>query len=94
VIGLFLFATGLVAVYAVSSPRPAAAVGEPLTDPAVATRESDRIDGVGSAVEEVLSSYGKAGRLDADELSQIPPEVAQALVDNGVALVVVSRGER
>jgi hypothetical protein len=94
-IGLFLFATGLVALVAVSSPSPALPVAPTTADATaqtVPTTAPDRMEGVGFAVEEVLLGSGRAGDLSAVESSQIPPQVLRILADNGVVLTIPERG--
>jgi hypothetical protein len=93
-IGLFLFATGLVALFAVSSPSPALPVAPTTADataPTVPTAP-DRMEGVGFAVEEVLVGSGRAGGLSPGESSQIPPQVLRILADNGVVLTIPEGG--
>jgi hypothetical protein len=91
-IGLFLFATGLVALFAVSS------LAQPVTpttrspEAAVVPVTTDRIAALGPAVERVLVESGRAGGLTEAESSQVPPQVLRALADNGVVLTIPERG--
>jgi hypothetical protein len=91
-IGLFLFATGLVALYAVSSSR--AGGNEPGTMSPVIPTSPAQIEGVGPEVQQALTDTGRAEVLGADAMSQIPPEVAEALIENGVVLTVPAGGSR
>jgi hypothetical protein len=95
-IGVFLFATGLVALHAVSSPAAPQSV-PPATmspvPPQMALEQPARIEGVGPAVEQVLFSSGQAVVLAADALSQIPPEVTRVLIEHGVVLTIPDAGQ-
>jgi hypothetical protein len=95
-IGLCLFVTGLVALYAVLSPRPddpvpqgsAELMSLPTPDPL------GRVEGVGPAVEQVLTDSGQTEVLGADEMSQIPPNVARALIEHRAVLILPPRSRR
>jgi hypothetical protein len=90
-IGLFLFATGLIALYAVSSSRADGNV--PVTISPVIPTSPAQIEGV-PEVQQALTDTGRAEVLGADAMSQIPPEVAKALIENGVVLTVPAGGSR
>lgn len=93
-IGLFLFATGLVALFAVSSPIPAQPIA-PTTADAITLAtptQTNLTAGIHAAVERVLLESGRAGALSADEMSQVPPHVLRVLVENGAALIVSDGG--
>lgn len=89
-IGLFLFATGLVALFAVSTPEPAtpanAATSGASSTPA--SHVPDRMVEIEPAIEQVLLESGRAGTLSTDELSQVPPKVLRVLVENGEVLTL------
>ena len=93
-IGLFLFATGLVALFAVSSPSPAQPVTPTTRSPEAPAvmRDTDRIASIGPAVERALMESGRAGGLSTAESSQVPPQVIRILADNGVVLIIAERG--
>jgi hypothetical protein len=92
-IGLVLFVTGLVALYAVSASGSEA--NEPVTPSPVSSPNPTSpapIEGVGPEVEQALTEAGRAAVLGPDALSQIPPQVAKALIENGVVLTVPPGG--
>jgi hypothetical protein len=93
-IGLFLFATGLVALFAVSSPAPPQPATPTTSSPdaPVVPVALDRIGAIGPAVEGVLMESGRAGGLSAAESSQVPPQVLRVLADKGVVLTIPERG--
>jgi hypothetical protein len=93
-IGLFLFATGLVALFAVSSPAPAQPVTPTSRSPEapVVPVTTDRIAALGPAVERVLMDSGRARGLTDSESSQVPPQVLLVLADNGVVLTIPEGG--
>ena len=94
-IGVFLFGTGLFALYGVLSPSPAAQPTQAIDDqtPPTVPVPVDQVEGLGLAVELVLSVAGRAGPLGPDELSQIPPEVTRVLIEKGVTLTIPLGGE-
>jgi hypothetical protein len=92
VVGLFLFLTGLIALYAVSSPGPSVddqVFGNPTTLSPVTPAT---IEGIDPQVQQALTEAGRVELLGADEMSQIPPEVALVLIENGVVLTVPGGG--
>jgi hypothetical protein len=92
-LGFLLFVTGLIALFAVSSPPPSAATPqEPTTPPPSMVGDVDLIEGIGPEVEQVFLEGGTAEVLGADAMSQIPPEVARILVENGVVLTIPDGG--
>jgi hypothetical protein len=95
VIGLALFATGLVALYATLSPRPTDPVPQQAVggEASVASEEADRIEGIPPAIERVLLRTGRASVLDSGAMGGIPPEVARVLLENDVTLTTPGRGD-
>jgi hypothetical protein len=93
-VGLFLFVSGLIALYAVSTPEPAIADDPVAISPQqTATPPTPtRIVEVGPQVQQALAEAGRAEVLGADALRQIPPEVARVLIENGVVLTVPPGG--
>jgi hypothetical protein len=93
-VGLFLFVSGLIALYAVSTPEPARNDDPPASNTqATATSATPtRIVEVGPQVQQALTEAGRAEVLGADAMSQIPPEVARVLIENGVVLTVPAGG--
>ena len=91
--GAFVLIAGLAVVVAViAGPDDVAAVAEPapVSVPNTAASEAPPpgIEGVDPAVSRVLYAGGKAEVLRADQLSELPLEVARVLVQFGVTLTI------
>lgn len=83
--GLLVLVAGLIVVYAVVAlepePQPAAQQVVPPSSPTqVVEVPPPSLAGVDPAVQRVLYSTGRAEAFRADELTQLPPEVARILV--------------
>jgi hypothetical protein len=85
VTGLFVLVAGLAVVYAIAvAPDRGSA-----TETVVSLRpQAQVVEGVDAAVQRVLYSSGHAEAFRADELTQLPPEVARVLVFYGATLTV------
>jgi hypothetical protein len=91
VTGLFVLVAGLAVVYVIAM----APEGEPVPDPVVtrpgtqvAEVQPPALEGVDAAVQRVLYASGRAEAFRADQLTQLPPEVARVLVFYGATLAV------
>jgi hypothetical protein len=93
-VGLFLFVSGLIALYAVSTPEPARVDDQVAINPQprATSATPTRIVEVGPQVQQALTEAGRAEVLGAEAMSQIPPEVARVLIENGVVLTVPAGG--
>jgi hypothetical protein len=92
--GLFVLVAGLTVVYAVVvAPKPEP---QPATEQLVRSSPPTQVvevppptlGGVDPAVQRVLYSTGRAEAFRADELTQLPPEVARVLVFYGATITV------
>jgi hypothetical protein len=91
VTGLFVLVAGLAVVYVIAvTPQ-----GEPVIEPIVSPRGAQvtevpppALEGVDPAVQRVLYASGRAEAFRADQLTQLPPEVARVLVSYGAILTV------
>ena len=100
VTGLFVLVAGLAVVYMIAvTPE-----SEPVTESVVVSPPGAELtevpppalEGVDPAVQRVLFASGRAEAFRADQLTQLPPEVARVLVSYGVTLTVPATegGER
>ncbi|HSK07047.1 MAG TPA: hypothetical protein VK990_05965, partial [Acidimicrobiia bacterium] len=92
VAGLFVLVAGLAVVYVIAvTPEM-----EPATEPVlvaplvarVAQLPPPGLEGVDPAVERILYASGRAEAFRADQLTELPPEVARVLVFYRVTLTV------
>lgn len=92
VTGLFVLLAGLAVVYVIAvTPETA-----PVTEAVVVSSQGAQVTevpppalkGVDPAVQRVLFASGRAEAFRADQLTQLPPEVARVLVSYGVTLPV------
>jgi hypothetical protein len=92
VAGLFVLIAGLAVVYVMAlAPEEAAnteAVVSPQPGAQVVETPPPTLEGVDPAVQRVLYSSGSAEAFRADQLTQLPPEVARVLVFYGATLTV------
>jgi hypothetical protein len=91
--GAFALIAGVAVVIAmVAGPGDVEAVPEPtsasIPDNAIVEVVPPSIEGVDPAVQRVLYASGKAEVLRADQLSDLPPEVARVLVYFGATLAI------
>jgi hypothetical protein len=91
--GAFALIAGVAVVIAmVAGPGDVEAVPEPtsasIPDNAIVEVVPPSIEGVDPAVQLVLHASGKAEVLRADQLSDLPPEVARVLVYYGATLAI------
>lgn len=94
VTGLAVLVTGVVAAVTLIGPADGAAV-ESLPPPSItvarpepAAATVEELPGVGPAATRVLVWSGNAGLADAAHLAQLPPSVANVLIEYGVPLRV------
>jgi hypothetical protein len=89
--GLFVLIAGLAVVYMIAVAPGSEPVTEPVVSP-MGAQEAEvpppALEGVDAAVQRVLIASGRAFR--ADQLTQLPPEVARVLVSYGATLTVPS----
>ena len=92
VTGLFVLLAGLAVVYVIAvTPE-----SEPVTEAVVVSSQGAQVtevpppalEGVDPAVQRVLFASGRAEAFRADQLTQLPPEVARVLVSYEVTLTV------
>jgi len=92
VTGLFVLVAGLAVVYVIAVTPETEPVTEPVAvSPAgaeVTEVPPPALEGVDAAVQRVLYAGGRAEAFRADQLAQLPPEVARVLVSYGVTLTV------
>jgi hypothetical protein len=91
VTGLFVFVAGLAVVYVFAVAPESKPVTEPVVSPLAAQVTEVRppaLEGVDPAVQRVLYASGRAEAFRADQLTQLPPEVARVLVSYGAILTV------
>jgi hypothetical protein len=93
VTGLLVLVAGLAVVYLIA----VAPVSEPMTESVVAARGAPEagapppaLEGVDAAVQRVLYASGRAEALRADQLTQLPAEVARVLVSYEATLTVAA----
>ena len=91
VTGLLVLVAGLAVVYVIA----VAPVSEPVTESVVAPRGAPgapppALEGVDAAVQRVLYASGRAEAFRAEQLTQLPPEVARVLVSHGATLTVAA----
>ena len=94
--GMFVLLAGLVVVYAVAA-GPSVPEAAPQTAPAPTAPPSvefppPRLEGIDLAVQRVLYASGKAQAVRAEDLSELPPEVARVLATFGVTLTIPESG--
>jgi hypothetical protein len=93
VTGLAVLVTGVVAAVTLIGPADGAAV-ESLPPPSTTVARPEpaatveELPGVGPAVTRVLVWSGNAGLADAAHLAELPPSVANVLIEYGVPLRV------
>jgi hypothetical protein len=94
VTGLAVLVTGVVAAVSLIGPADGAAVesvpppSTTVASPEAAAATVEELPGVGPAVTRVLVWSGNAGLADAAHLAQLPPSVANVLIEYGVPLRV------
>jgi len=92
VTGLFVLVAGLAVVYVIAVTPEADPVTEPVVVSPVGAPVTEvpppAVEGVDPAVQRVLYASGRAEAFRADQLTQLPPEVARVLVSHGVTLAV------
>jgi len=92
--GLLVLMAGLAVVYTIvvapeTGPPPVAQQGVPSGLPTRAVEvPPPTLEGVDPAVQRVLYATGMAQAFTADELTQLPPEVARVLVSFGATITV------
>jgi hypothetical protein len=90
--GLFVLLAGLIVVYAgiaASGAQPVAQQVVPAPSPTqVVEVPPPTLEGVDPAVQRVLYSTGRAEAFRADELTQLPQEVARVLASYGATITV------
>jgi hypothetical protein len=95
--GLFVLLAGLIVVYAaVAAPgrQPVAQQVVPAPSPTqVVEVPPPTLEGVDPAVQRVLYSTGRAEAFRADELTQLPQEVARVLASYGATITVAVEAE-
>jgi hypothetical protein len=91
--GLFVLIAGLAVVYMIAVAPGSEPVTEPVVSP-MGAQEAEvpppALEGVDAAVQRVLIASGRAEAFRADQLTQLPPEVARVLVSYGATLTVPS----
>jgi hypothetical protein len=92
VTGLFVLLAGLAVVYVIAvTPETGPVIETARVAPPVAQETEvppPALEGVDPAVQRVLYASGRAEAFRADQLTQLPPEVARVLVSHGVTLTV------
>lgn len=92
VAGLFVLIAGLAVVYVMALAPEQAPQTEPVAPPTpeaqVVETPPPTLEGVDPVVQRVLYSSGSAEAFRADQLTQLPPEVARVLVFYGATLTV------
>jgi hypothetical protein len=92
VAGLFVLIAGLAVVYVMALAPEQAPQTEPVAPPIpeaqVVETPPPTLEGVDPVVQRVLYSSGSAEAFRADQLTQLPPEVARVLVFYGATLTV------
>lgn len=92
VTGLFVLLAGLAVVYVIAATPEIEPLPEPVrvAPPVAQVTEvpPPAMEGVDPAVQRVLYASGRAEAFRADQLTELPPEVARVLVSYGVTLTV------
>jgi hypothetical protein len=88
VTGLFVLVAGLAVVYVIAVTPETEPVAVSPAGAEVTEVPPPALEGVDAAVQRVLYAGGRAEAFRADQLTQLPPEVARVLVSYGVTLTV------